>query len=191
MKDFLNLHTISVSKVLIFLSLIWTLAIYFFPESSIFGLNSYYLDKWNYLMFVIQVFISNFLHWDLMHFLFNSIFIYYFGTILENLIWRKKFIIFFVFTAIFNAIFISFFETWNTTTIGISGFVMALLSYYTLELKSKNNPEWKGWITAIILNIGIWFFPGISLYWHLFWAIAWVIYYFLNKEYFRRKMVGV
>ncbi len=188
MRDILNLHTFSVSKFFVLLSFFWTLAVYLYPKVIIFGLNNYFLSEWNYLVFIVQIFVSNFLHWDFMHFLFNSIFIYYFGSILELLIWRKKYIIFFIFTAIFNAVFISFFEN-GGSTIWISWFAMALLSYYTLELKSKNNPEWKGWITAIALNVAIWFVPGISLWGHLFWAIAWVIFYFLNKEYFRRKLV--
>lgn len=191
MKNLLNLHSISISKILILFSFFWTLAVYFYPEITIFWLNKQFLNEWNYLFFLLQILIYNFLHWGIMHFLFNAIFIYYFWSVLELLIWKKKFIIFFIFTAIFNAIFINLFEIWNTTTIGISGFAMAIISYYTLELKSKNNPEWKGWVTAIILNIWIWFMPNISLYWHLFWAIAWIIFYFLNKEYFKRKMVGV
>jgi rhomboid protease GluP len=147
------------------------------------------LNEWNYLVYSIQLFTSIFIHGDIFHFLFNSIFIYIFWTSLELLIWRKKYIIFFVFIVLFNWVLLTFFAWENTNTIWISGFCMAIFSYYVLELKSRNDLEYKGWITAIIINILIWFFPWISLLWHLFWVIWGVIYYYYNKEFFRPKFV--
>jgi membrane associated rhomboid family serine protease len=129
------------------------------------------------------------LHGGFFHLFANSIFIYLFGNILEMLIWRNKFIIFFIFTVVFNGVLLSVFTTWNT--IWISGFCMALLAYYTLELKGRNNPEYKWGITALVLNVWIWFVPWISLLGHLFWAIWGVIFYYVTKEYLRRKMVGL
>lgn len=66
---------------------------------------------------------------------------------------------------------------------------MALLSYYTLDLKDKNNPEYKTWIVFLIINIAYWLYPWISFLWHLLWAVCWVIFYYLNKEFLRKKMV--
>jgi len=180
---------ISISNILILISAIFTIISYIFPWLFILGLNNYFLAEWNYSIFIIQLFSSNFLHWWIMHLLFNSIFIYFFWNILELLIWKQKYILFFIFIVIFNGLLIILYSEWNT--IWISWFCMALLSYYTLELKSRNNPEYKWWITALIINIWIWLTPGISLLWHLFWAIGWIIYYFLNKEYLKRKMVGI
>lgn len=183
------INNIPFSFVLILLSAIFTLWTYINSNVFLFWLNDNFLDEWNYLVYSIQLFTSVFIHGDIFHFLFNSLFIYIFWTSLELLIWRKKYIVFFIFIVLFNWILLTFFESANTNTIWISWFCMAILSYYVLELKSRNNSEYKGWITAIVINIWIWFLPWISLLWHLFWVIGWIIYYYYNKDFFRPKFV--
>jgi len=177
------------SNFLIYCSIFFTLLSFIIPNILLFGINDFFIVNWKWYMIFIQFFVWSFLHWSFMHLLFNSIFIYYFWNILELLIWKKKMIYFFIFTVFFIGTMLLINIKWNT--IWISWFAMALLSYYTLELKSRKNPEYKWWITALILNIAIWLVPWISLLWHLYWAIAWVIFYFLNKELFRKKMVWV
>jgi hypothetical protein len=177
----------TISNLLIFISIIATLVANIFPIVYIFGMNNTFLDQWLYHIFIIQFFTWSFLHWWLIHLLANSIFIYFFWNIVEWIIWKTKFIIFFIFVTVFNWIWLSLFYEWNT--VWISWFCMALIAYYTLELRSRNNPEYKWWITAIILNVWIGLMPWISLLWHLFWAIAWVIYYILTKDFFRKKWV--
>ena len=66
---------------------------------------------------------------------------------------------------------------------------MAILAYYTLDLKDKRDPEYKSWIVFIILNVLIWLHPQISFYWHFFGILAWIIFYYLNKEIVRKKLV--
>ncbi len=178
----------SFSSFLIYCSILITVLAQFFPELYSLWINDFYIKHSMWYIIFIQFFIWTFLHWSVMHILFNSIFIYYFWNTLEALIWKKKFIIFFVFSVFFIWWLLLINIKWNT--IWISWFAMALLAYYTLELKSRNNPEYKWWITALIINIGIWLMPWISLLWHLYWAIAWVLFYFFNKEIFRKKMVG-
>lgn len=178
----------SISNILIFISLIFTLLSFKFQNLLIFWMNDFFLDKWEYYYYFLQFFTSNFIHWDIMHLLFNSIFIYYFWNILEMIIWKKKFIIFFLFIALFNWVLLSIFAS-HQNTVWISWFALALLTYYTLELKSKKNPEYKWWITAIIINIWIWFLPWISLYWHIFWVIWWIIFYYLNKNFFSKQEI--
>jgi len=182
-----NNKTMSISNILILLSAIATITAYFIPAVYIFGINNIFLNEWLYHIYIIQFFTWTFLHWWIFHLLFNSIFIYFFWNIIEWIIWKKKYITFFIFTVFFNWILISLLSAWNT--VWISWFCMALISYYTLELKSRNDPEYKWWITAIIINIWIWLSPWISLIWHLFWAIAWVLYYLFNKRFFREKWV--
>jgi hypothetical protein len=177
----------TISNLLIIISAITTIIAVFIPNLYIFGMNNNFLNQWLYHIYIIQFFTWTFLHWWFFHLLFNSIFIYYFWNMVEWMIWRKKFIIFFIFTVFFNWIAISLLSNWNT--IWISWFCMALLSYYTLELRSRNNPEYKWWITAIIINVWIWLMPWISLLWHLFWAISGIIYYILTKNFFREKYV--
>ena len=183
------MYKISFTYFLIALSVIITLlSMTFFPWIVSFGMNNFYLSEWHYLVYSLQLFLYSFIHWGLLHLFMNCIFLYYFGSVLELLIWRNKYIIFFAFVTLFNATFLTIFQG-SMNTIWISGFCMALLSYYVLELKSRNNPEYKWWITAIVLNILIWFIPWISMFWHLFWAIAGVIFYYINKDWFRPKLV--
>ena len=179
----------SVSNILILISAIFTVFASLYPQIYMFWVNNTFLDAGQYHIFFIQFFTGTFLHGWLFHLFANSLFLYLFWNILEMLIWKNKFIIFFVFIVIFNGVWLSIFAWGNT--IGISGFCMALLSYYTLELRWRNNPEYKWWITALVLNVWIWFMPGISLLWHLFWAIWGVIFYYIMKEYLKKKMVGI
>ena len=180
-------YNLNISKILIAISFLLTFIAQLYPSLYSLWVNNFYLNDWIYHIFLIQFFIWTFLHWGIFHLLFNSIFIYYFWNIIEIILWTKKYIIFFVFVVTFNGILLSIFSNWNT--IWISWFCMALISYYTLELKSKNNPDYKWWITAIVINVLLWFMPWISLLWHLFWAIAWVLYYYLNKNIFRLKLI--
>lgn len=165
---------ISVSNILIIISSIFTFTALFNPDIYIFWMNDFYLNQGKYHLFFMQFFTSNFLHGSILHLLMNAIFLYYFWNIVEVLLGRKKYILFFLSSVFFIGISILLFGTWNT--IWISGFCMALLTYYTFELKRKNNPEYKGGITAIIINVWIGLSPGISLVGHLFWAIYWFIF---------------
>jgi membrane associated rhomboid family serine protease len=164
------LNKLSISNILILLSIIFTLLSFKFQNLLVFWMNNFFIERWEYYYYFLQFFTSNFIHWDLMHLLFNWLFIYIFWNMVEIMLWKNKFILFFIFISIFNWIWLTYFAN-NQNTIWISWFALALLSYYTLELKSQKNPEYTGWITAILINIAIWFLPWISLLWHLFWTI--------------------
>lgn len=179
----------SFSSFLIYCSIAVTIMAYFYPDMYILWINDIFIKNGMLYIVFVQLFVWTLLHQWFMHLLFNSIFIFYFWNTLEALIWKKKFILFYVFSVFFIWWMLLLNIKWNT--IWISWFTMALLAYSTLELKSRNNIEYKWWITALIINIWIWFIPWISLAWHFYWAIAWVIFYFLNKEIFRKKMVWV
>lgn len=171
----------SFSNLLILTSFIFTLISFIFPDFLIFGMNKYFIQNWNYLFFVIQFFTYSFLHWWILHLFSNSIFLYIFWNPVEQIIWKDKFILFFVLTTIFNWILLLIFSSWNT--IWISWFAMAVLTYYTLILKSRWNPEYKWWIVAIVINLVIWLDASISFLWHLAWAIFWFIFYsFIIKK---------
>jgi membrane associated rhomboid family serine protease len=170
----------TVSNILIIISAVITALTFFIHDLTNFGINHTFLSESMYNKVLIQFLLYQFLHWGIIHLVFNSLFIYIFWNWLEDLIWKRKFIIFFIFNTIFVWISLFLFTSWNT--IWISGFCMAILTYFTLELYNKNNPEYKWWITAIVINIGIWLTPWISLIWHLFWSIAWVIFYLYNRE---------
>ena len=179
----------TISNILIIISIIFTIIGYFdYSFIQTWSINNFYLEKWNYFHFIIQFFSWTFLHAWIIHLLFNSIFIFYFWNAVEIMIWKIKYLIFFVLFVFFNWIILAYLEP-NNYTIWISGFAMAILTYYTLELKSKNNPEYKWWITAIILNLWFWLMPQISFYWHLNWVIYWIIFYYLNNDFFKRQLI--
>ena len=171
---------ISISNILIVISFIFTLLAIIYPVLFLFWLNTIFLSDWLYHIYLVQFFTSQFLHSWMLHFFMNALFLYLFWNIVEYIIWRRKYIVFFIFVAVFIWIWLTLVNIWNT--VWISWFCMALLSYYTLELKSNNDIEYKWWITALIINILIWFHPDISLFGHLLWAIAWVIFYLGNHK---------
>jgi membrane associated rhomboid family serine protease len=182
-----KINNITFSNLLIVFSFIITILAFSYNNLYSFWINNHYFDIWLYHIYIIQFFTGNFLHGNIMHIFFNSMFLYFFGNIVEWLIWRKKMILFFIFCSIFIWVILT--NITNINTIGISWFCMAIISFYTLELKSKNNPEYKWWITAIIINIGIGFLPWISLYGHLLGAIAWVLFYLFIKDFFIQKYI--
>jgi membrane associated rhomboid family serine protease len=171
---------ISFSNLLIIISAIFTTISFIYPNILILWMNSYFLNTWNYPVFLVQMRTYSFLHWWLLHLFSNSIFLYIFWNPVEQIIWKKKFILFFISATIFNAIALSIFSAWNT--IGISWFALAVLTYYTLILKSRNNPEYKWWIVAIVINILIWLDASISFVWHRAWAIFWIIFFYFRKK---------
>lgn len=185
----INYQNFTISNYLILISIILTFFAYIKPEFYFLWMNTFYLENWNYFFYFIQYFTYSLLHWWILHLFFNSVFIFYFWNIVEAIIGKNKYIIFFLFVTFFNWIWLSIFSDWNT--VWISWFAMALLAYYTLELKERKDDEYKWWITAIIINIWIWINPQISLLWHLFWAIAWVIFYLINRKRLNKLMTPI
>ncbi len=179
----------SVSNILIWVSFICTLWASIFPVLYLFWFNDIFLTRWDYHIYIIQFFTSTFLHAWFFHFIANALFLYIFWNVVELLIWKKKYIGFFIFAIFFIWSWLTFINAGNT--VWISWFCMALLSYYTLELKSQNNVDYKWWITAIILNIAIWLHPWISLFWHLFWVIGWILFYIFNKTFFKNILLWI
>jgi membrane associated rhomboid family serine protease len=182
-------NKLTTSNILIIISIIFTIIWYFLPAFLFeWSINNIYLNSWNYFHFILQFFTGTFLHSWIPHLLINSIFIYYFWNILEIIMWKNKFIIFFITSVLFSWILLSYLN-WNSYTIWISWFVLAIIAYYTLELKKQNNIDYKWWVTAIIINIWIGFYPWVSLYWHLFWVIFWIIFFYLNNDFFKKQLI--
>jgi membrane associated rhomboid family serine protease len=135
-------NNLTFSNLLIIISIIFTI-IGYFDHNFVYEwwVNNYY-NK-NLFHYFLQFFSWVFIHAGIFHLFFNSVFVYYFGNILEIIMKKKKYISFFIFSVIF--IWLSLTNFTNDNTIWISGFVMSLITYYTLELKSQKNPEYKWW----------------------------------------------
>ncbi len=171
-------NKLSFSNLLILLSIFFTILKLYYPNVKVFWMNDVFLFEEKYYLVLVQLFSSQFLHGDFFHLLFNAIFIFYFGNILESFIGYKKMLLFFISNSIFVGISLMLFASGNT--IGISWFALAVLTYYTLMLKEQNNPEYTGWVTAIVINILIGLSPGISFVWHFSGMIFWALFYIFS-----------
>lgn len=169
----------SITNLLILISGLFTFASFLYPAFYLYGMNTHFLVLWEYFHLFLQFFTSNFIHWWILHLLANSVFLYIFSNRVEDVLWSKKYLLFFVLNAFFIWWSILFFSSWNT--VWISGFCLATLMFYTLFLKSKWDPEYKWWITAIFLNVVIGFYPWISFVWHFAGVLFWAIYFYLNN----------
>ncbi|MCP4523001.1 MAG: rhomboid family intramembrane serine protease [Candidatus Gracilibacteria bacterium] len=148
-----------------------------YPELYILALNNNFIRSGDYHIFFIQIFSSQILHGSLFHITTNAIFIFLFGNVVEEILGKNKFLLFFITSSIFIAAGLLFFS--SGSTVGISGFVMALISFFTLALYYKNDPDYKGGITAIVINILIGLAPGVSFVGHLSGTIFGVLFYYL------------
>lgn len=173
---------LSVSNAFIVISTIFTIFSFQNPELiTMFWMSHLFLSQWDYVKLLIQFCLYSFLHGGFFHLLFNSLFLYFFWNQLEYLIWKTWYIVFFIFTTLFNGIALLLLTQEWTITFGISWFALAIISFYTLLLYDVKNPEYKWWITALVINILVWFSPQVSFVWHLFGAISWGIFYGLYK----------
>jgi len=170
---------------IIIICIIITIIAFFIPNLKLFWMHSWFYKLWKIDLVLIQFLLYSFIHWNIIHLVFNSIFLYIFGNSIEIFIWKKNMIVFFIFSTIFSWLFLLFFS--KIPTIWISWFAMALITFYTLRLYELKNPEYKWWITAIIINIWIWLNPQISFIWHFFWFLCWIIYYMIYKFFLKNK----
>jgi len=170
----------TVSNSLIAISAVFTVLGYVTNINSVFWINDSFYNAWMYLYWFLQMFTSQFLHGDFMHLVMNAFFVLYFWNALESIIWKSKMLIFFILNSIFLWMCLTFLT--NVTTVWISGFALAILTYYTLILWSKWSPEYTWWITAIVINIAIGLAPWISFLWHFWWMLFWAIFWFLSEK---------
>jgi len=179
----------TVSNMLILISLWFTAISFVYKDILIFWMNSFFYNQGNYFYWFLQMFSSQFLHGSLLHILSNAVFILYFWNVLERTIWKDKYLIFFISCAVFLGLVLTFLT--NANTIWISWFALAVLTYYTLILWSKWNPEYTGWVTAIIINIAIWFTPGISFLGHFAGMVFWLLFYGVNTTKIKGKNIDL
>ena len=165
----MNQTKLTVSNILIAISAVFTLFAFANSNLYIFWMNDGFFQAGKYNIWIAQMFSSQFLHGSIMHIVANSFFILYFWNVLEKRIGAQRMLVFFITCSMFLGILITFLSGANT--VWISGFALAVLTYYTLLLRQQWNPEYMWWVTAIVLNILIGLSPGISFLWH-FWGMV-------------------
>ncbi|EKE28601.1 MAG: hypothetical protein ACD_3C00040G0002 [uncultured bacterium (gcode 4)] len=180
----------SISNMLILISIFITSLTIPFQQLYNYWMNNYYLGNWDYLTLLIQFCLYQFLHWWLLHILSNSIFIYLFWNQVERLLWKKRFLMFFLLNTIFTWVAILILSEWNT--VGISWFAMAVMWYVFMYMRKIRHPDYKWAWTFLALNILIWFSSNISLVWHLWWAVFGCLFFIfesnLKKKKFNKKI---
>ncbi len=129
-------------------------------------------------MLAIQLILFQFLHGGILHLLGNSLFLYLFGNTVERMLGEGRYILLFVLETLASAAAIIVFS--QATTIGISGFTMAILAYLALELRAQRHPEANTAFLVLGINILIGLSPGISLIGHAAGAVVGAGYYGLR-----------
>ena len=173
----------SFSHLLILVSVVVSIIGFTFPDfQRLFWLSGYSLYSGAYINAIVQIILFQFLHGNILHLLMNSYFLYTAGPEVEVRMSPNRYIWFFVTSTIFVAIALFILQP-GALTIGISGFCMALLSYLWIDLYTTRHPMASQILIMLIVNIGIWLVPGISLIWHLFGAIWWLIWWTIRKKF--------
>ena len=179
------------NTLIVFACIVTFFALFINPSLFIFWINDNYYSAWLYHVWILQFFSAQLLHGSSLHLLFNMIFVGYFWNIIERTLWYQNMCIFFVLTSVFLWLSITFLSAPHSNTVWMSWFAMAILTYYTLELYSIKHPDYRGGITVIVINVLIWFMPNISLLWHAWGVVFWILFwygYYLYKKYIYFRM---
>lgn len=148
---------------------------------SHFGMNNYSFLSRDYITLWVQILLFQFLHGGVLHLFMNCYFLYSAWPEVEARMSRDRYIWFFVTATIFVAIALLVFQPY-ATTIWISWFCMAILSYLWIDLYTTRHPMAPQILMMLAINIGIGLVPGISLVGHLFGAIWWLIWWALFRN---------
>ncbi|MBS9783904.1 rhomboid family intramembrane serine protease [Candidatus Gracilibacteria bacterium] len=174
-----------ISHFLIVICAVITGASFLFPFLGNFAFFGAGWGRFSYATMIGQVILFQFLHGGIMHLLLNSYFLYMVGPETEARMSQNEFISFFIFSTVFVVLGLTFFAPYQPT-VGISGFCMALMSYIWVDLKDIHHPMKNQVGIMLAINIGIGLVPGwnISLFGHLFGAIAGVAWWYVRKKLF-------
>lgn len=175
---------INITQTLILLSIIFSFSAFSNENMYFFWMGKQFLDSPDIIKIIWQFFLYSFIHWWILHLLFNSVILYYFWNRIEEYLGSKNFLIFFICITLWVAGSLLLFSSW--ITVWISGFWMALMAFYTLMLYKIWDSEYKWWITFLIINIFIGFGTNISLIGHLSWAIFWGIFFVLYQKFYKK-----
>lgn len=129
-----------------------------------------------------------FLHGSILHFLFNAYFLHYFGTFIEKLLGKVKFLIIYLLSGLGSSLLVLFLGQSNTITIGASGALFGVLG--ALLVLTVIKEEWfhpfaiKNIRTVAIINLIFTFLmPKISVLGHLGGFITGaILIYFLTPN---------
>lgn len=147
--------SLPISYILIGISLVVAILGFILPGfQDRFGMNQSAIHGGNYVQFIVQMILFQFLHGDILHILMNSLFLYQAGPLVESRMSRDRYLWFFALTTVFLTICLLIFSP-GSNTIGISGFCMALLSYLWIDLYTTRHPMANQALMWLVLNVGL------------------------------------
>ena len=111
----------------------------------------------------------------------NSYFLYQAGPEIESRMSPNQFKVFFLLNTLFVAACLWFLAP-ESTTIGISGFCMALLSYLWIDLHTTRHPMANQILIMLGINIALGFTGDISLVGHASGAVFGLIWWYFRKR---------
>lgn len=170
-----------ISYMLILISIIVTLGVWSRASLMKYGFHREYYAEWQYIDFLKQFSLFQFIHGDILHIVMNSYFLYTAGPMLEKILGSMNFFIFFFTTTIFSVIALYIFAP-KSNTIGISWFCMAILSYLWIALYTLGDSSATSIGTLLLINIALGFAPGISLVGHASGALWGVIFWYITTN---------
>ena len=170
-----------ISHALIVISVIVAILGFLFPMLiAYFGLHAIPLSPETIPRIVWQIVFYQFLHWDALHILLNSYFLYQAGPEVESRMRRREFIMFFFANTLFVAVSLWFLSA--GLTIGISGFCMALLSYLYMDLQATRHPMANQILVMLVINIALGLTGNISFVGHAAGAVFGVVWWMWKRR---------
>ena len=127
-----------------------------------------------------QIILYQFLHGNILHIFLNSYFLYQAWPEVESRMKRREFLYFFLGNTFFVAASLWFLA--SGSTIGISGFCMALLSYLYMDMQSIRHPMANQILTMLVINVGLGLFGNISFVGHAAGAIFGIVWWKIRNS---------
>ena len=111
----------------------------------------------------------------------NAYFLYQAGPEIESRMSPMRYRAFFLLNTLFVAVCLWFFAPLSTT-IGISGFCMALLSYLWVDLHTTHHPIANQILVMLVINIALGLTGNISFVGHASGAVFGLIWWYFRKR---------
>jgi membrane associated rhomboid family serine protease len=154
-----------------------TLAAQTYPPLYAFSMRGYFLAAGDWIGVAIQMALHQFLHGGMTHWISNAIFLIIFTPMVMGVTGRRAYWALFLGNTVFVAAALLVFSP-LASTVGISGFCMALAAWYALEAGRTDREQAKAGFALVALNVGMGFFGNVSLTAHaagaVFGALFWL-----------------
>jgi membrane associated rhomboid family serine protease len=126
-----------------------------------FGMNVLYVAGYDQYYRLIT---SAFLHWSILHILFNSWALYVIGPYLERALGHLRFLALYLTSALGGSVLGYWFDGPQTLSVGASGAIFGLFAA-TFVIGRRLDLDIRGVVVLIVINLVITFLPGTNISW--------------------------